>query len=107
MSKRINAKNRAVLAQRLAERSGCGWCCFYCRSPFTETSRATFDHYIPYWLWRTGRQRNLVLACGPCNSAKADALPWAVAVLLLQKVRSSPVWRAACTPPAAPSGVTH
>ncbi|MCX4824867.1 HNH endonuclease [Streptomyces sp. NBC_01142] len=93
---RINSKNRARLAERLASRKGCGWWCFYCRAPFTENRRPTFDHYIPYSAWKTGRQWNLVLACSSCNTAKADRLPYTVAVVLLCKVRTSPVWRAAC-----------
>ncbi|MEW2083495.1 HNH endonuclease signature motif containing protein [Streptomyces sp. NPDC005283] len=99
---RINAKNRAHLARQLASRKGCGWWCFYCRAPFTETRRPTFDHYIPYSAWKTGRRRNLVLACSACNTAKADRLPWTVAAVLLRKVRTSPAWRAACTPPQQP-----
>lgn len=104
MSARINAKTpeqRRRLVQQLASRKGCGWWCFYCRAPFTDEQRPTFDHYIPYRLWRTGSHRNLVLACAPCNTAKADALPWTVAVLLLARVRSQPLWWVACMPATA------
>ncbi|MFD8640776.1 HNH endonuclease [Streptomyces zaomyceticus] len=73
-----------------------GACCFYCRRPFTDDEPPTFDHYIPRAIWRTWRQRNLVLACGPCNQAKADALPWTVAALVLRNVRHGVEWRRAC-----------
>ncbi|MEE1818481.1 HNH endonuclease [Streptomyces sp. SP18ES09] len=73
-----------------------GGSCFYCRKPFTDETPATFDHYIPRAIWRTWRQRNLVLACEPCNHAKGDLLPWPVAALLLRNVRHSDVWQRAC-----------
>lgn len=85
---RINAKGphrKRLLAERLASRKGHGWRCFYCRKPFTSELLPTFDHYVPYRLWPTGAQRNLVLACGPCNNAKADRLPLTFAWLLLAK----------------------
>lgn len=50
--------------------------CFYCRTPFADPATdATFDHYVPYALWPTNVRHNLVVACQPCNNAKADALP--------------------------------
>ncbi|MEU2800258.1 HNH endonuclease [Streptomyces sp. NPDC007117] len=89
---RTNAKTparRRVLLQAVASRPGCGWWCFYCRTLFTPDIPPTFDHYIPYSMWRTGWHRNLVLACAPCNTAKADALPWAVAYLLLNQAKAA------------------
>ncbi|MGY3845267.1 HNH endonuclease [Streptomyces hydrogenans] len=73
-----------------------GDACFYCRRPFTDDLPPTFDHYIPRVLWRTWRQRNLVLACAPCNNAKGDTLPWPLAAMVLRNVRHSDVWRRAC-----------
>ncbi|MFE9391212.1 HNH endonuclease [Streptomyces sp. NPDC006784] len=88
-------------ARRIAARPGQGWRCFYCRRPFDDTRPWTFDHYIPYRLWRTGRLRNLVLACDPCNQAKGDALPLLLALLLIKRVRENEVWWRACMPAAA------
>ncbi|RSS53022.1 HNH endonuclease [Streptomyces sp. WAC01280] len=73
-----------------------GGMCFYCRRPFTDDEPSTFDHYIPRAIWRTWRQRNLVLACGPCNNAKGDTLPWTVAALVLRNVRHGVEWQRAC-----------
>ncbi|MFH0244430.1 HNH endonuclease [Streptomyces sp. HK10] len=104
MSRRTGAKTperRAHRAAQIAQRKGHGWRCFYCRRPFTEQRRWTFDHYIPYRLWRTTRLRNLVLACESCNAAKADALPWTVAALLLQRVLHDELWWRACMPATA------
>ncbi|MFJ2259945.1 HNH endonuclease [Streptomyces sp. NPDC087844] len=59
---------------RIAQRDGAR--CFYCRTPFTDpATEATFDHYMPYALWPTNRNFNLVLACPPCNLRKGDVLP--------------------------------
>jgi 5-methylcytosine-specific restriction endonuclease McrA len=76
-------KIRARRAQEIASRRYHGWRCFYCHQPFGNELPYTFDHYVPYSLWRTSWLRNLVLACEPCNTAKADALPITFAWLLL------------------------
>ncbi|MFB6567356.1 HNH endonuclease [Streptomyces noursei] len=91
-------EERERRAQKIAQRKVQGWRCFYCRRPFTEARPFTFDHYIPYRIWRTTQLKNLVLACGPCNEAKADRLPWTVALLLLKRVRENELWRLACAP---------
>ncbi|WP_405994067.1 HNH endonuclease [Streptomyces sp. NBC_00986] len=99
MTRGINAKSpeaRQRLMERIASRKRQGWQCLYCRRPFTDELRPTLDHFIPYSLWRTGWQQNLVLACDPCNNAKADALPWTVAYLLLDRVARSEAWRRVC-----------
>lgn len=72
------------LRVRLAHRDGA--CCFYCRRGFPDPTAATLDHYVPYRLWRTWRLVNLVLACEPCNTRKADCLPILLALLLLQSL---------------------
>jgi 5-methylcytosine-specific restriction endonuclease McrA len=73
---------RAILAY-VAQRDGAH--CHYCRVPFPPDTldSATLDHYVPWSVWRMSRPRNLVLACGPCNERKADALPLTLAWLLL------------------------
>jgi len=48
--------------------------CFYCRVALDETT-ATLDHYIPRSKGGHNGRRNLVLACLPCNSDKADMMP--------------------------------
>lgn len=60
-------------------------------------------HYVPRVLWKTWRQRNLVLACGPCNVAKGAVLPWTVVALLLRNVRQNQLWRDACAAASSPS----
>ncbi|WUD74614.1 HNH endonuclease [Streptomyces sp. NBC_00510] len=90
----LNPEDRRHVRRSLAARDGAR--CFYCQRPFPDIDTATLDHYVPYSLWRTWRQRNLVLACGPCNTAKADTLPWLVALLILRNVRQHALWRNAC-----------
>ena len=75
------------LRRKLARRDGAR--CFYCRHHFTDLHTATFDHYIPYRVWRTHRQENLVLACWDCNQAKADRLPWPLVWALLAHHRAA------------------
>jgi 5-methylcytosine-specific restriction endonuclease McrA len=93
MAKRINNVSGPVrrrnLIGKLAKRHG--YRCFYCRQSFTGNEEVTFDHYLPYRLWRTGRHDALVLACGPCNERKADALPWPLVWLLLAQHDQTPV----------------
>jgi 5-methylcytosine-specific restriction endonuclease McrA len=71
------SKRRRLLKTRLAERDGAQ--CFYCATPFGPgLEGATVDHLIPRSLLYTWAQAALVLACGPCNEAKADVLPQAL-----------------------------
>jgi 5-methylcytosine-specific restriction endonuclease McrA len=65
----------------LAERDG--WQCFYCRAPFSRLAGMTMSHYVPRSLWACNLPANLVLACEPCNQAKADGLTWSMAAVLL------------------------
>ncbi|MFJ7207490.1 HNH endonuclease [Streptomyces sp. NPDC098789] len=93
---------RARIVGNLAERDGPR--CFHCRRPFAaDMVGATLDHYVPRALWKTWRQRNLVLACAPCNWSKGDRLPWTVAALLLRNVRQHQLWRDACGAASSPS----
>ncbi|MFF3617714.1 HNH endonuclease [Streptomyces sp. NPDC002467] len=94
---RPDTATRARIVQNLTRRDGAR--CFYCRDPFgPDMVGVTLDHYVPRTLWKTWRQRNLVLACSPCNQSKADVLPWTVAALLLRNVRRHQLWRDACSP---------
>lgn len=54
--------------------------CFYCNEP-TEFDALTVDHFIP--TSKGGRRGllNAVLACEPCNKAKADADPRSMGLL--------------------------
>ena len=67
------AKRRAQLKRSLSARDGRS--CFYCGIGFVELADATIDHLIPQSVLPGWRQFNLVLACRPCNNAKADTLP--------------------------------
>ncbi|GGK60031.1 hypothetical protein Ppa06_26220 [Planomonospora parontospora subsp. parontospora] len=61
--------------------------CFYCWIPFDDPADGTLDHYVPLCMWRTSKPWNFVLACQPCNNAKADRLPWPLVWLLLAGAR--------------------
>jgi hypothetical protein len=58
-------------------RSGCPVYCCYCAEP-VPYEKSTVEHVMP--LWRGGKTSidNLLIACGPCNNAKAkdDNVYW-------------------------------
>lgn len=68
-----NASRMRRIKRALAARDGAA--CFYCGRPFPLLSMATVDHLIPQSRLPGWAQINLVLACRPCNDAKADQLP--------------------------------
>jgi 5-methylcytosine-specific restriction endonuclease McrA len=69
----VSARDRRRLKRSIANRDGMN--CFYCLTPFVSLADATFDHLIPQRLLPGWQKFNLVLACYPCNQAKADKLP--------------------------------
>ncbi|WP_432021325.1 HNH endonuclease [Streptomyces sp. 1222.5] len=77
----LNSHRRRARKQRLAARDGAQ--CYYCRRPFRELREATADHIAPVSLWRSWSLSSLVLACRPCNDAKADRFPLSLALVLL------------------------
>lgn len=95
---RIKSADRPRKILKVIERDGPG--CFYCGKVLAP-EEITLDHWIPQSIWPCNRSRNLRLACGPCNAAKGDSLPFVVAFLVLRKVRDSELWWRACTPPSA------
>ncbi|MFF0429383.1 HNH endonuclease [Streptomyces sp. NPDC004520] len=78
---RLNAARRRSRKAQLAVRDG--WRCVYCRHRFKDLREATMDHVVPYSLYRTWSANALVLACQPCNHAKADRLFLSLALLLV------------------------
>ncbi|MFI9548480.1 HNH endonuclease [Streptomyces sp. NPDC052016] len=77
----LNSHRRRARKQRLAARDGAQ--CYYCRRPFRELREATADHIAPVSLWRSWSLSSLVLACRPCNDAKANRFPLSLALVLL------------------------
>ncbi|MEU5218893.1 HNH endonuclease [Streptomyces sp. NPDC020807] len=80
-SPRLNAARRRSRKAQLAARDG--WRCAYCRHRFRDLRDATMDHVVPYSIYRTWSANALVLACHPCNHAKADRLFLSLALLLV------------------------
>ncbi|WP_320068347.1 HNH endonuclease [Micromonospora sp. RTGN7] len=70
---RPNSHRMRQIKRALADRDGAG--CFYCGLPFPALIGATVDHLIPQSVLPGWALMNLVLACRPCNDAKADQLP--------------------------------
>lgn len=68
-----NARRMKQIKRSLAARDGA--CCFYCGDRFAQLRDATVDHLIPQSVIPGWKLANLVLACRPCNEAKADTLP--------------------------------
>lgn len=99
----MKSQHRPKIRFQLALRDGA--VCFYCGRSFDKLSElldeATLDHWIPQALGGGSDQENLRLACEPCNAAKADRLPWVVALTLLQLVRDDESWWRACMPASA------
>ncbi|MFF8775493.1 HNH endonuclease [Kitasatospora sp. NPDC015120] len=78
MSADLSAKQRRRLRAALADRDGAA--CWYCHTEFGPgLDGATLDHLVPRSAVPTWALAALVLACAPCNEAKADQPP---AVLL-------------------------
>jgi len=71
-----NAARMRQIKASLISRDGSA--CFYCRTPFADAGEATVDHLVPQTFLPGWRLANLVLACPPCNAAKADTLPQAL-----------------------------
>ena len=67
---RTEQKIRADLRNKLWKKGGPNFC-FYCHGPVYRHSR-TLDHLIPKANGGTWEESNIVLACRPCNNAKAD-----------------------------------
>ena len=83
---RLTSGTRRAIRAYVIERDGRR--CFYCGTGFADDlSDVTLDHYIPYSLWPMNKPRNLRLACEPCNTRKADALPWPFVLVLLATFR--------------------
>ncbi|MGW2588285.1 HNH endonuclease, partial [Streptomyces virginiae] len=80
----LSARRRRARKYQLAIRDGAH--CTYCRAPFTDLRNATLDHVVPIRLFRTWSAAHLVLACPPCNHAKADRLPLLISLLLIGSV---------------------
>ncbi|WP_432009552.1 HNH endonuclease [Streptomyces bacillaris] len=78
---RPNSARRRARKAQLASRDGLR--CYYCRAAFRELREATADHIVPVSLYRTSSVGALVLACRPCNLAKADRLPLSMALLIV------------------------
>ncbi|WP_405084495.1 HNH endonuclease [Microbispora sp. NBC_01389] len=73
---RPTAERRRQIRRSLAKRDGAR--CFYCGTPFADVAEATLDHLIPQVQIPGWKLANLVLACYPCNRAKAAMLPQAL-----------------------------
>ncbi|MFB7431996.1 HNH endonuclease [Streptomyces microflavus] len=77
----LNSTRRRARKHQLALRDGQR--CAYCALPFASLREATLDHVVPVSLLRTWSAGALVLACRPCNHAKADRLPLSLALLIV------------------------
>jgi hypothetical protein len=92
---RLNAARRRSRKAQLAARDG--WRCVYCRHRFRDLREATMDHVVPYSVYRTWSASALVLACQPCNHAKADRLFLSLALLLVWS--TDPAYTGVQSPP--------
>jgi 5-methylcytosine-specific restriction endonuclease McrA len=90
----VSHTDRRAVRRAVADR--CRWRCAYCRRQLVEGAdrvedRPTLDHVVPRSRGGTNRQRNLVLACPPCNGRKADLelAAWLAVCGLPARVRSA------------------
>lgn len=60
------------LIKRLAKRDG--WDCVMC-GVLLNIDTATIEHWVPRAAGGTNEDRNLKLACQPCNNEKSDLVP--------------------------------
>lgn len=63
-----NSRRRRAVIRALLRRDGDR--CVYCGAFFGPLNPPTVDHVVARSEGGTGRQENLVLACGPCNENK-------------------------------------
>lgn len=91
----MNGERKRQKRLKVAERDGAR--CFYCRKP-ADPETLTLDHWIPKAIWHCSRSRNLRLACEPCNTAKGNQIPLAVALVTLRLARENEMWWRACMP---------
>ncbi|MGT2528128.1 HNH endonuclease [Streptomyces nojiriensis] len=80
----LNSARRRQRKEQLARRDG-HWCA-YCARPFVSLREATLDHVVPVSVLQTWSAGALVLACRPCNQAKADRLSLLIALLVIGAV---------------------
>ncbi|WP_327075674.1 endonuclease (plasmid) [Kitasatospora purpeofusca] len=70
----LSSRQRRRLRAALADRDGAA--CWYCHTGFGPgLDGATLDHLVPRSVVPTWALAALVLACAPCNEAKADTAP--------------------------------
>jgi 5-methylcytosine-specific restriction endonuclease McrA len=67
-----------------------GGLCFYCEQ-FVGLSAATVDHYVPSSHGGSDRIENKVMACGGCNTHKADRMPAAYFALIGKPLKMPPL----------------
>lgn len=89
MTPRAKRHKRKVLLDRD------GPFCTYCERPFTEELPPTFDHLIGLVYGGTDHISNLVLACWPCNNARANDSAWVPGQI---PELASNRWRIGCMP---------
>lgn len=71
---RMTPKNKHQKRQALLARDGNT--CFYCNREFSDELPPTFEHLVSLKDGGTDHQDNLVLACWPCNNARANDTTW-------------------------------
>ncbi|MEU8275697.1 HNH endonuclease signature motif containing protein [Microbispora bryophytorum] len=69
----IDSRTKRQLRAAVLRRDG--WRCFYCWHRFRGLSEVTLDHLVPRSQGGPWTAANLVVACAPCNEAKADRPP--------------------------------
>lgn len=67
--RRVGSRDRRRRKRSVFKRDG--YRCVYCGS----TDNLTLDHVVPVAAGGHSRISNLVTACEPCNTLKADTLP--------------------------------
>lgn len=77
---------KAEIKLQLAERHG--FQCAYCAREFVDLNEATLDHVIPNRVVGHWQTWNLLLACEPCNSLKADGVPLILMPMLCHLLRT-------------------
>lgn len=70
---KVNSARRRHLRAVVLRRDGAK--CFYCRTFAGDLADLTMDHLVPQCQGGPWTPANLVMACHPCNQAKADRPP--------------------------------
>lgn len=90
---RMNTRSKMTKRRKILLRDGNK--CHYCHREYTDDLPPTFDHIVGLKDGGTDDLNNLVLACWPCNNARANDPTWKSGEI---PVLANEKWKTGCEP---------